>query len=662
MSGEKKPLKKVTIYDVAQEAGVSHTTVSRVINQKGYVSTEVVQRVVQAMTKLGFTVNQQARNLAGGYSYILGLILKDQASSYMDQIVQGIQTELALLEHELLLYNIRDFELKEWQHVAKLKQGLAEGFLLVLQQKSVESYATSLKELHIPYVLIDHGHLDNLGPSVTATNRRGAYDAVSYLLKLGHRRIGIITGRLDWGSGRERLAGYEAALKEYGIPVDPALICQGTFQAAWGSNCAQSLLKLPDPPTAIFASNDSMALNAISTAYQLGLRVPEDLSIIGFDDIPEAAAASPALTTIRQPLQQMGRKAVQMLLAYIQHPDQPPPSLEMPTELVIRSSCQPPKTKPELTIPSSVQILEDRLPSTEKHDSFFERSLTPERHRTQLLGLIFQSNARNALISDYENQILAGIRNEIAHTPYNLLFYDITMRAKEPSPEVLQAITRRADGFLLLMFDHSSRHIQALKQHHMPFVLINYTTANLAAPQVRATNRQGAYDAVSYLLESGHRRIGCITSYPQWEYTQERFLGYQQALKAYNLPIDPAFIYHEHARSKVGYTGAQKLLALSRPPTAIFCSSDATAIGAMEALQEQHVRVPDDISIIGFDDTPQASQNIPTLTTVKQPLQQIGHVATRLLLEYIEDPTLPSKTVEIPTTLIVRGSSRSLSS
>jgi LacI family transcriptional regulator len=189
-------------------------------------------------------------------------------------------------------------------------------------------------------VLIDHQGTGESESAVGATNRQGGYDATRYLIELGHRRIGFITGTLDLGCSRDRLAGYEAALAERGWSIDPALIREGDFQQPAGFACAQALLAAPERPTAIFASNDVMAFGVMEAVRDRGLRIPDDVSIIGFDDIPQAATVNPPLTTVRQPLAEMGARATRMLLTLIHNLDQATQRIELPTELIVRASTR----------------------------------------------------------------------------------------------------------------------------------------------------------------------------------------------------------------------------------------------------------------------------------------------------------------------------------
>lgn len=330
----------VTIFDVAREAGVSYATVSRVINNKDHVKPEKRERVLRAMTRLGYVVNQQARSLAGGKSQVIGLVVPGVDSSYIGEIIRGIDEELASASYDLMLYTTHRRKTRESTYVATLTQGLADGLLLVLP-RDPGAYMDALRWRGFPFVVIDHQGLDDTGPAVCATNRQGGYDAARYLIELGHRRIGFITGTLDVRCSTDRLAGYRAALSEFGLPLDPALVREGDFQQPDGYRGARELLALPDPPTAIFSSNDVMAFGVMEAVRECGLRIPGDISIVGFDDIPQATHVNPQLTTVRQPLEKMGRLAARMLLELIGNPRSEAARIELPTELIVRDSCRP---------------------------------------------------------------------------------------------------------------------------------------------------------------------------------------------------------------------------------------------------------------------------------------------------------------------------------
>ncbi|MBO0789463.1 MAG: LacI family DNA-binding transcriptional regulator [Ktedonobacteraceae bacterium] len=343
MPDQSRHFDDITIFDVAKEAGVSYSTVSRVLNNKTYVSADKRERVLRAMAQLGYVANIQARSLAGGRTNIVGLLVRGLNNTYIGEIMKGIDNELAQAHYDLMLYTTHRRKTKESAYVTKLTRNVVDGLLLVLP-RNADAYIETLQRRHFPHVLVDHEGISHniLVPSVEATNRKGAYEATSYLLQLGHQRIGFITGKLEMGSAQHRLEGYKAALQDHGLPLDPDLVREGDFLQPQGYTCTQELLALPDPPTAIFASNDFSAFGAMEAVRDQNLHIPQDISIIGFDDIPQAAHVHPPLTTVRQPLEEMGRAAARLLLKYISLPEAPVERIELPTELIIRGSCRPP--------------------------------------------------------------------------------------------------------------------------------------------------------------------------------------------------------------------------------------------------------------------------------------------------------------------------------
>jgi LacI family transcriptional regulator len=330
----------VTIFDVAREAGVSYGTVSRVLNNRDHVKPETRAAVMQVVDRLGFVANQQARSLAGGRSQVIGLLLHGLSTGYSDEILRGIDAELEAANYDLMLYTTHRRKLKESAYVGTITRGMADGLLLLLPRNSAQ-YLDSLRARKFPYMLIDHQGRGDTKHSVGATNWQGGYDATQYLIELGHRRIGFVMGTLDLACATDRLAGYRKALEDNAIPFDAHLVCPGDFSQPSGFAAGRTLLSLPERPTAIFSSNDVMAFGVMEAARDDGLGIPDDLSIIGFDDVPQAALVHPPLTTIRQPLEEMGRVATQLLLKLISDPQADVQPVTLPTSLVVRQSCCP---------------------------------------------------------------------------------------------------------------------------------------------------------------------------------------------------------------------------------------------------------------------------------------------------------------------------------
>jgi len=239
-----------------------------------------------------------------------------------------------------MLYTTHRRATRESEFVHSLTQGSTDGLLMILPMDP-GAYVDTIRRRDFPYVIIDHTGVDEQGPSVGATNRQGAIDAANYLLSLGHRRIGFITGIPEMGCAQERLVGYQQALQQAGIAYDASLVEEGNFRQPLAYECTRRLLALPEPPTAIFAANDISAYGVMDAVRDAGLRIPDHVSVIGFDDIPSSSHTNPPLTTIRQPMREMGRLATRMLFELIDDLKRDVERIALPTELVKRSTCRP---------------------------------------------------------------------------------------------------------------------------------------------------------------------------------------------------------------------------------------------------------------------------------------------------------------------------------
>jgi LacI family transcriptional regulator len=265
---------------------------------------------------------------------------------YFSAIVAGVAEAAYQHEMGLALWPTEHQHAREVSLLDRLTRGAADGAVLILPEQSSEELARALDN-SCPFVVVDPLlALDVRVPCVSAAHRSGADQAMEHLLALGHRRIAAITGPPGWVATEERRAAYRAALADAGIARDPALEVEADFQFEPGEVAAGSLLDLPKPPTAIFALSDAMAIGAMGAARQRGVRVPEDLSIVGFDDLKYATIVAPGLTTVRQPLAEMGRTAVGLLLRLMEPRRTGPLHIELPTRLVVRDSTGPPRDQP----------------------------------------------------------------------------------------------------------------------------------------------------------------------------------------------------------------------------------------------------------------------------------------------------------------------------
>jgi LacI family transcriptional regulator len=328
----------VTIRDVAKAAGVSVSTVSRVLNDKDDVAPETYEKVQGVIRELGYTSSLAAKSMRSRRTNVIGLIMPDVEDPFLIQVMRGVNRAIVELDYDLIVYTHGDIKKnstadREQHYVALLNNSITDGVVVVTPAATTFSTAS-------PVVAVDPHYGSTDYPAVIATNRDGALTAMEYLIRLGHRRIGFISGRPDLQSAVRRLQGYQDALRRANIPLDPELVQPGDFSAKMGFICAQKLLNLPDPPTAIFAANDQSAIGTIKAAHEAGLRVPDDLSVVGFDNIPEAAYTPPGLTTVDQSVDKMGYIATQMLISLIQGKPLDGKLNKIPTRLIIRDSCR----------------------------------------------------------------------------------------------------------------------------------------------------------------------------------------------------------------------------------------------------------------------------------------------------------------------------------
>jgi LacI family transcriptional regulator len=269
---------------------------------------------------------------------VLGLIVDDLESSYISQVARGIDEAVATHGYDLMVSTMHMRE-RTTRHIEGLFNGFAEG-LIVLLAGGFGRYLGEVEARRFPVVLIDHDPVSNVS-IVKADNDAGTREAVRHLSKLGHDRIGFITGNLKVASARERLEAFQAKVVELGLDAQPDLIVDGDFTLDSGASAAHQLLGLDSPPTALLASSDTEAFGVMQVAREMGISIPEDLSLVGFDDIPEASYVTPTLTTVRQPMREMGVLAAEMLMSIVEEGQGQTSTVLLPTQLVVRATTGP---------------------------------------------------------------------------------------------------------------------------------------------------------------------------------------------------------------------------------------------------------------------------------------------------------------------------------
>jgi len=336
-------MKKLTLEEVAKMAGVSRATVSRVVNNPESVSPEYRERVQRVIAETGFLPNQAARTLASRRSNILGLIIPTATPSifadpYVPALIKGISHACNLNDYTLTLFLFHSQEEQQQVYQRALGTGLLDG-LIVAADKLHDPLVPQIIARQIPAVYVGRPPDASQPSFVDVDNVAGAYMAVNHLLRLGYRRVATITGPLYSTAGVDRREGYLKALRARGQAVDEQLIIEGFFDHDSGYHAMRRLLSLPTPPDALFAASDSMAIGALQAITEAGLRIPDDIAVIGFDDLSLAASARPPLTTIRQPVLQTGTLAVETMIDLLRNGTEPPRHIVLSTELVIRETC-----------------------------------------------------------------------------------------------------------------------------------------------------------------------------------------------------------------------------------------------------------------------------------------------------------------------------------
>jgi LacI family transcriptional regulator len=334
--------KNITLTEVAHAAQVSPMTASRAINNRPGVSLETREHVLKVAADLGYVTNRAAQKLSGGRSHVIGVIATDLENQYTGSLIASMSEAAWQAGYETLIYSHVEREKRPSGSVVQLLRQISDGVIAILPLEF--GYLGDLASINIPVITIDHVGERAEFLAITTDCYEGARTAMRHLIGLGHRRIAYIAGDERLASARDRHHAYIETISQYGLESDPSLVLPGDFTEIRGFEATVELLSLANPPTAIFAANDLSAFGAITAIRKAGLRVPEDISVIGFDDILFAAQFSPALTTIRQPLHQIGHSAVEALLeliAGVEPPKPPKPPKPLPTEIVIRSSTGP---------------------------------------------------------------------------------------------------------------------------------------------------------------------------------------------------------------------------------------------------------------------------------------------------------------------------------
>ncbi|GHH54914.1 LacI family transcriptional regulator [[Pseudomonas] boreopolis] len=331
---------RVRIEDVALAAGVSMKTVSRVLNGEPGVRPHIRERVNEVARSMNYRPDPSARRLAGKRSYLVGFVYDNPSANYLMELIGGVVEACEELHYGMLVQPV-SFKRPDFVQAIKALVDFSklDGLILTPPLTDSDALLGALREAGIAFSCVSPKDCDsNIG--ATLDERQAVHEIVGLLVAHGHRRIGHIQGHPEHGASAWRLDGYRDALAEHGLPFDPALVVPGEFSFDSGVHAARRLLDLPDPPTAIFAANDDMAAGVFSAVQQRGLRIPQDISICGFDDMPVSRQIFPPLTTVHQPARDMGRVVTIELIKSIRAPGSGT-MVRMPHSMCLRGSVGP---------------------------------------------------------------------------------------------------------------------------------------------------------------------------------------------------------------------------------------------------------------------------------------------------------------------------------
>jgi LacI family transcriptional regulator len=333
-------MKRASILDVARKAQVSKTTVSHVVNGTRFVEEDTRARVMLAIQELNYRPSAIARSLTTQRTGIIGVVVSDASNYFFSEVLQGVEEVLLPANYALIMCNTAEALEREAHYLNLLISQRVDGIIAGATSQQWSALSEAEKQ-HTPIVFIDRSfdHLE--GPFVAADNEDGAYQGVRHLLDCGHRRIGILAGLDRLSSMRKRMKGYQRALAEAGLTANEDWIVHSVLSFQGGREAMRHMLSLPERPSAVFINNNLLSLGALLAIKDCGLRCPQDVSLVGFDDHPWAAVSDPPLTVVRQPARKIGQVSAEMILALIHNQPVPEKNVILACDVVERQSCRP---------------------------------------------------------------------------------------------------------------------------------------------------------------------------------------------------------------------------------------------------------------------------------------------------------------------------------
>jgi LacI family transcriptional regulator len=592
----------------------------------------------------------------------------------LDDILTGIRAHADASELDILLFTALSSEVTgEATHYHDLCRAHGADGIILASFVPEEPELTTLAASGFPCVSIDTSLIGPRASFISSDNVGGALTAVRHLAELGRKRIAFIGG---WGHepvSRERRLGYESALDQLGLKRRKEYVRPGGWLHGQAHSETRELLMLDEPPDAIFAASDRMAVGVMLACEEAGLRIPEDVAVVGFDDEDIAALPSPSLTTIRQDRIGIGTAAVEALLRMLDDPAEPPPSLVLPVELIVRESTDPnaadtgralptpgrPPVRERLSIAEVFHQLgtDEVFQPKELGDTAEERRelWRPEERRT--IALVNDTTPDQSYRHAFFDEVFYGLRASAHVRNTDLLIITRVWPGIAAFPPFLELCRRyRADGIVIATLPPSDPEIVALTESAFPCVAFDVELLGEKTAFVSFDNVSAGIAVVRHLAESGRKRIAFIGGRGDERPSVDRQFGYKSELDRLELPYLEQYVHRAQWLHGRAYQATTEMLALPEPPDAIFCASDIMAIGAMAAVEDAGLRVPDDVAVAGFDDIDIASIVEPSLTSVRQNQLTLVTAIMDAMFDLLDNPESPPKATILPIELIERES------
>jgi LacI family transcriptional regulator len=610
--------------------------------------------------------------------------------AFYDDVLFGIRMRADAGNADILLLTGVSFQVSgEASHYADIcRHHGAEGIVLAAFLPD-EPELSELVASGFPTVAIDTQLFGSRASFISSDNVGGAAAAVRHLAELGRKRIAYIGA---WGpepTNIDRRLGYESALGEFGLELRDEYVTHARWLHRPAYERTRQLLELPEPPDAIFCASDVMAIGAMLAIEEAGLRIPEDIAVAGFDDSDYASIAVPSLTSVRQNLAGLGTAAVEVVLRMLDSPDDPPSASVLPVELVVRESTAgraaasagreraaegeierieilsglvigEPGSR--LSAPALFRLLDetnDALPTATGGADVrtYRQEWRPEKRR--LVALALDTAPDQSFRHAFFDELFYELRARAYRRGIDLLLItNVGTMPGEPLPPFLELCERyQADGLVVASLSLEEPPVAALAKSDFPCVTFDVDLLSDRIAFVMSDNLDGGVKVTRHLVESGRKRIAFIGGRGDERPSVDRRFGYQSELRRWDLPTPEEYVAMARWLPDLAFEATQKFLTLPEPPDAIFCASDVMAIGAMAAVEDAGLKIPDDIAVVGFDDIDYARLVEPSLTTVRQSQDALAEGLITAMLELLEHPEEPPTVSVIPVELIVRESS-----